>query len=660
MDGKWVRAVVRGCAASAVVVAKSVAVVTALMAMVGASLLGIGGLGANTAQADEVALPEYDMSNTKVPSQYNRFKFNTDSGITEKQIVDITGFTLEKRSYGNYWVPSYKGANLTLQHVGQWTDANGDKQWINAKLTINDYTQYMGIQYQSSAVFLSYTDLSTTERFLDVTIDFLLDDGSHPDGDFRGVTGFTDLEVAGAGGYEGVELVSGFDSAYVRGDAHLVKYGTNAWRGALHVNNSNIGTTHGQQHYVGAAFSSSSIRLKYINCVDNGFRTSFFPAPVSMDSWSVAVSKTADKSVVPVGGEITYTVTARNTGTAAAPKQSIFSELGDNLELLNASDDGILQDGKVVWSNVQIPANGEKSFTIKAKVLPSAGEQVTNTATTCDYDGCVPPTCAGGSCMVTTTVTRPQLAVSVKADKPQAKAGDKIVYTVAATNTGQAAATDVRVVDTLSEGLVYVSSTADGVYESKNRTVTWSDMTLEPDESKTLTVTAKVSASAKGQIANTVAVQDSTMGSGLSVTDEVVSEAIEHQGDNADKNDSGNSGNSSADSNSGGNSSDGGNFDSSDSNSGNTADSGADDGGSSSTDGVISGGDLGDNGAANNTASDGGSSANKAETSGHLAAKQNNLGLASTGAPVLSVLLAIAFLIGVTVLLHGMIIRLRD
>ncbi len=525
------------------------ATLTAVAAMLVAALIGMGPVGANTAQADNATIPVYDLKTVKVPSQYNRFEFNTNSGMNTNQVV-FAAEDFTKVSGNNWWNPNRKGVSVTLNRVGKWTDSDGVERWINTKITFNDYTENMGIEYDGKAFYLSYTKIASGERFLDVTVDFLLEDGSKPGADFRGVTGFTDLEIVG-NCYEAVELLSGFDGAYVRSDAHLQKYGTNAWRGTTDTNNDAISTVHGQKHYVGASFSSSTIRLKYYNCVGNGFRTSFFPAPVSLDGWSVSVSKTADKTVVPVGGEVTYTLTARNTGGSAASAQSVFDELGENLEFVEASPDGYtVADRKITWSGQTVPAKGVKTYTVKAKVLSSAGSQVVNKATTCDYAGCVPVACKdGSSCMVTTAVTHPQLTVSVEADKQQAKPGETITYTVTATNTGSATAADASVTDTLGEGLVYEGSSG-GVHEGQK--VTWSGLTLDPGESRTFTVTAKVADSAKDQVENTAVVRGSDMEETAKAVVKLVRDQSGDGGDSgsggdSDKDDGGDSGNDSSD-----------------------------------------------------------------------------------------------------------------
>ena len=101
----------------------------------------------------------------------------------------------------------------------------------------------------------------SSRPYMDVTVDFLLDDGSTPQG-LRGATGFTDIDGGTSGYNEGVELVSGFDGAYVRSDAHLARFGTNGWAGITDENKHDA-DAHGMKHYVGATFTGSSFRVRW-------------------------------------------------------------------------------------------------------------------------------------------------------------------------------------------------------------------------------------------------------------------------------------------------------------------------------------------------------------------------------------------------------------
>mgnify|MGYP002236531913 CR=1 FL=1 len=196
--------------------------------------------GTVRAVADRTAsgLTVHDLKNGEIaPVQYGDFKFSTVNGFSADQVTNVNGFTVktnwnptvENQAYagrilGTMYQPNRNGASLVLHHVGQWRDSSGTQRWLNAKITVNGQNLGSLVYYESQHKFLaSYGkwDRHTSSRpYMDVTVDFLLDDGSTPQG-LRGVTGFTDLDGGTSGYNEGVELVSGFDGAYVRSDAHL-------------------------------------------------------------------------------------------------------------------------------------------------------------------------------------------------------------------------------------------------------------------------------------------------------------------------------------------------------------------------------------------------------------------------------------------------------
>lgn len=287
--------------------------------------------------ADKTAsgLTVHDLKNGEIaPVQYGDFKFSTIDGVTADQITDVNGFTVktnwnptvENQAYGGrsldtMYQPNKNGANLILHHVGQWRDSSGTQRWLNAKITVNGQNLGSLVYYESQHKFLaSYGkwDRHTSSRpYMDVTVDFLLDDGSTPQG-LRGVTGFTDLDGGTSGYNEGVELVSGFDGAYVRSDAHLARFGTNGWAGATDENENNA-DAHGMKHYVGATFTGSSFRVR----------------------WSVASGQARGSGFQPVDSTIAYRLTYNKNAQDATG--SIPSDTAANTTQPTKSE----TDGKV-------------------------------------------------------------------------------------------------------------------------------------------------------------------------------------------------------------------------------------------------------------------------------------------------------------------------
>lgn len=288
--------------------------------------------------ADKTAsgLTVHDLKNGEIaPVQYGDFKFSTVNGFSADQVTNVNGFTVktnwdpceENQAYAGVlatmYQPNGNGANLILHHVGQWRDSSGTQRWLNARITVNGQNLGSLVYYESQHKFLaSYGkwDLHPSSRpYMDVTVDFLLDDGSTPQG-LRGATGFTDLDGGTSGYNEGVELVSGFDGAYVRSDAHLARFGTNGW-GGITDENKHDADAHGMKHYVGATFTGSSFRVR----------------------WSVASGQARGSGFQPVDSTIAYRLTYNKNAQDATG--SIPSDTAaDTIRPAKSETDGKVSD----------------------------------------------------------------------------------------------------------------------------------------------------------------------------------------------------------------------------------------------------------------------------------------------------------------------------
>lgn len=296
--------------------------------------------GTVRAVADRTAsgLTVHDLKKGDIaPAQYGDFKFSTTDRFTVEQVTDVNDFTVKQnwdptkedqayadKNLATMYQPDKNGASLVLHHVGQWRDSSGTQRWLNAKITVNGQNLGSLVYYESQHKFLaSYGkwDRHTSSRpYMDVTVDFLLDDGSTPQG-LRGVTGFTDLDGGTSGYNEGVELVSGFDGAYVRSDAHLARFGTNGWAGATDENENNA-DAHGMKHYVGATFTGSSFRVRWSVASGQARGSGFQP----VDS-TIAYRLTYNKNAQDATGSIPSDTAANTTQPAKSETDGKVSDL---------------------------------------------------------------------------------------------------------------------------------------------------------------------------------------------------------------------------------------------------------------------------------------------------------------------------------------------
>ena len=296
--------------------------------------------GTVRAVADKTSdgLTVHDLKNGEIaPVQYGDFKFSTVNGFSADQVTNVNGFTVktnwnptvENQAYGGrsldtMYQPNRNGASLVLHHVGQWRDSSGTQRWLNAKITVNGQNLgslvYYGSQHKFLASYGKWDRHTSSRPYMDVTVDFLLDDGSTPQG-LRGVTGFTDLDGGTSGYNEGVELVSGFDGAYVRSDAHLARFGTNGWAGITDENENNA-DAHGMKHYVGATFTGSSFRVRWSVASGQARGSGFQP----VDS-TIAYRLTYDKNAQDATGSIPSDTAANTTRPAKSETDGKVSDL---------------------------------------------------------------------------------------------------------------------------------------------------------------------------------------------------------------------------------------------------------------------------------------------------------------------------------------------
>lgn len=283
-------------------------------------------------------LTVHDLKNGEIaPVQYGDFKFSTIDGVTADQITDVNGFTVktnwdpceENQAYagrilGTMYQPNKNGASLVLHHVGQWRDSSGTQRWLNARITVNGQNLGTLVYIPSTRKFVAsygkWDKHPSSRPYMDVTVDFLLDDGSTPQG-LRGATGFTDIDGGTSGYNEGVELVSGFDGAYVRSDAHLARFGTNGWAGITDENKHDA-DAHGMKHYVGATFTGSSFRVRWSVASGQARQSGFQP----VDS-TIAYRLTYDKNAQDATGSIPSDTAADTTQPAKSETDGKVSDL---------------------------------------------------------------------------------------------------------------------------------------------------------------------------------------------------------------------------------------------------------------------------------------------------------------------------------------------
>lgn len=261
-----------------------------------------GTVGAQAA----ATIPVHDLTSEIAPGEYSGFRLSTKTNITPEQIEDVDGFDVTDRyapqptATGTFWIPRGEGAMLTIRHLGRYTPRGGEAQWVNVRLTVTRDTQGC-FNLTRYGTLLWWASNGTTNRF-GFTID-LLDDQGRPIDGIKGVTGFTDLDGPKSASTparpEGMELLAGFDAAYVRSDAHLTEYGTNGWAGAVdnNTNDNDMTNPHAMKHYLGATFTGPHLEVRFTT---NGgsYGGNFFPVDVASE-WPLTYELNGGTGIVP-------------------------------------------------------------------------------------------------------------------------------------------------------------------------------------------------------------------------------------------------------------------------------------------------------------------------------------------------------------------------
>lgn len=179
---------------------------------------------------------------------------------------------------------------------------------------------------------------------------------------------------------------------------------------------------------------------------------------------------------------IEYIITVRNTGVGAARNVRITDELPAGLiregEQLVEIDVGTLEAGQSREVPIVVEATSIGEFTTTARVTAEGG--ISQTA---DY---------------TVAVHEPRLEITTSGPTRD-YIGAPLDYEITVTNVGDAAARDTVLTESMPRGAEFERATLDG--RAAGDRVTWSLGTLNPGESKTVSVRMRVDR--EGQFTNT-------------------------------------------------------------------------------------------------------------------------------------------------------------
>ena len=215
------------------------------------------------------------------------------------------------------------------------------------------------------------------------------------------------------------------------------------------------------------------------------------------------------------GDTVTYTVTVTNNGVVDAKQVVVVDHLNKGLKYVSSSYNGVYDEvaHTVTWV-VDIAAGSSLDLTVTAVA---------------DEYGVLTNIVSVGDKSASVDVTVPEIIPTKDVNNTAPNFGDKVEYTITLSNNGVVDAKQVVVVDTLDEGLTFVSASDNGVWNPFKRTVTWT-VDLAKGESKVFTVIATVSA--YGNIPNTVSVGDKSSSVNIAVPEIIPAKSVDVENPN--------------------------------------------------------------------------------------------------------------------------------
>ena len=215
------------------------------------------------------------------------------------------------------------------------------------------------------------------------------------------------------------------------------------------------------------------------------------------------------------GDTVTYTVTVTNNGIVDAKHVVVVDHLDKGLKYFSSSNNGVYDAAThtVTWIiDIDIDSSIDLTVTAVADEYGVLTNNVTVGDKTASVDVVVPEITPDK----TVNITNPNF-------------GDKVEYTITVSNNGVGDAKQVVVVDTLNEGLTFVSASDNGVWNPFKRTVTWT-VDLAKGEFKVFNVIATVSA--YGNILNTVVVGDKSSSVNIAVPEIIPGKSVDVENPN--------------------------------------------------------------------------------------------------------------------------------
>ncbi|MCL2812054.1 MAG: Cna B-type domain-containing protein, partial [Clostridia bacterium] len=222
------------------------------------------------------------------------------------------------------------------------------------------------------------------------------------------------------------------------------------------------------------------------------------------------ITKVTDKAEAYVGDTVQYTISVTNA-SADAMNIVIRDQVPDPLvDLTVDSSHQVWMNGNDIdWTIPALAKDQSVTLTITGRIDPSTNAtSITNVAQIVSEDGAgFDENSRPTSQPAVTQILRPALDITKEALQPEARTGETVAFSVVVSNSGNGDAQNVVVIDTLPEGLQFVSADAlDPIVEGPDGNITWTIANLPAMGGEaTMTVEALVVAQS-GKVTNTATI----------------------------------------------------------------------------------------------------------------------------------------------------------